>query len=335
LGISAKLLEHDTTGRPECPERLRAIFEATRRSGFIAGPNPVEPPAIDIGPMPSAQRLRDRLVELPPASPAELRWIQTVHTSKYLRHLEHVCRHGGVLDAQGDTPVCPASYDAALLAAGIALQCCDAVMEGKARRAFAAIRPPGHHAEPNQGMGFCLLANVSIAARYLQLHHGVERVAIVDFDVHHGNGTQAVFEADPSVLFVSLHQDPRTCYPGSGFADETGVGAGIGQTLNIPLSPGTEDAEYLAAFDRLVIPKVNEFAPQMLLVSAGFDAHRSDPLASLELSDDGFAQITDRLVGLARAHCGGRLVSVLEGGYCLPALARSVIRHLMSLAAED
>jgi acetoin utilization deacetylase AcuC-like enzyme len=201
-------------------------------------------------------------------------------------------------------------------------------MDGRVNCAFAAVRPPGHHAEPDRPMGFCLFDNIAVAARYLQRTAGIERVAIVDFDVHHGNGTQAAFEQDGSVLFVSLHQHPRTCYPGTGFEWETGTGPGEGKILNVPLPPGTGDDNYLAAMDQLVVPKLDEFRPHFILVSAGFDAHAEDPLAHLELSEEGFGRITQRLVAAAQRQCSGRLVSVLEGGYNLRALGRSVVRHL-------
>jgi acetoin utilization deacetylase AcuC-like enzyme len=180
-------------------------------------------------------------------------------------------------------------------------------------------------------MGFCLFANVAIAAKYLRAKYSVGRIAIVDFDVHHGNGTQAAFEADPTVLFVSLHQDPRTCYPGSGFDWETGVGPGSGFTLNIPLRPGGGDAQYLAAMENQVLPRLDEFKPEFLLLSAGFDAHADDPLAQMEVSEEGFGQITRCLVEAANVHCGGRIVSALEGGYNWVALGRSVVRHLRAL----
>jgi acetoin utilization deacetylase AcuC-like enzyme len=205
-------------------------------------------------------------------------------------------------------------------------------MSGTAKRAFAAVRPPGHHAEPNRPMGFCLFANISIAARYLQQQHGVERVAIVDFDVHHGNGTQAVFEADPSVLFVSLHQSPQTCYPGTGFEWENGVGKGRGFTVNLPFDPGAMDDDYMRAMESRVLPELDKFRPQVLLISAGFDAHRDDPLAQINLSDDAYEMMTRSLAQAADQHCDGKIVSMLEGGYNLAALGRSVVRHLTALS---
>jgi acetoin utilization deacetylase AcuC-like enzyme len=235
---------------------------------------------------------------------------------------------------QGDTPVSPRSFEIALLSCGAVLSCCDAVIDGSVRRAFAAVRPPGHHAEPDRSMGFCLFGNVAIAARYLQRRHGVGHVAIVDFDVHHGNGTQAAFEDDPSVLFISIHQHPSTCYPGSGHDWEVGEAAGRGSTLNIPLMPGSGDAEYLAAFESKVIPKLDHFKPEILLISAGFDAHQDDPLANMEVSEMGFEAMTRLLVAAADVHCQGRVISALEGGYHLRALGRSVVRHLLALRDE-
>jgi acetoin utilization deacetylase AcuC-like enzyme len=200
-------------------------------------------------------------------------------------------------------------------------------MAGAVRRAFAAIRPPGHHAEPDKAMGFCLFANVAIAARYLQQHHGIGKVAIVDFDVHHGNGTQAAFAKDPSVLFISLHQDPRSCYPGTGYASEVGVG----NVLNVPMDPGSDDAAYLGAFDSCVLPAIDKFQPEFLLISAGFDAHADDPLAQISLSEECFEKMTRLLVEAAELHADGRIVSALEGGYNLRAMGRSVVRHLIGL----
>ena len=204
-------------------------------------------------------------------------------------------------------------------------------MQGKGTRAFSAARPPGHHAEPERPMGFCLFSNIAIAARYVQQMYGLQRIAIVDFDVHHGNGTQAALESDPSILFVSLHQHPATLYPGSGHEWEIGVGKGRGFTLNIPFQPGADDHEYLHVIDTRVVPEVTEFRPELLMLSAGFDAHADDPLANIELTEEGFELITRHLVAIADHCCAGRVVSLLEGGYNLRALGRSVVRHLVAM----
>jgi acetoin utilization deacetylase AcuC-like enzyme len=180
-------------------------------------------------------------------------------------------------------------------------------------------------------MGFCLFSNVAIAARYLQQTYALSRIAIVDFDVHHGNGTQAAFDNDPGVYFVSLHENPRICYPGSGYEWEIGIGPGRGYTLNIPFDAGADDAEYIRVMDTVVLPELEEYRPEFVLISAGFDAHREDPLAQIELSDEAFELMTRSLCALADRHCNGRVVSALEGGYNLRALGRSVVRHLIGM----
>ena len=312
---------------PERPDRIRVIHQAVRAAGLIDSPNPLDPTDTRLLLHPLGG---EKLIEIP-AAPIDPELLELVHTTEQIAFVRRVCQSGGGLLDQSDTPVCPDSYDVALLAAGSVLAACDAVMAGRVQSAFAAVRPPGHHAEPDRPMGFCLFDNIAVAARYLQRTVGIERVAIVDFDVHHGNGTQAAFEQDGSVLFISLHQHPRTCYPGTGFEWETGSGPGEGKILNIPLPPGTGDENYLAAMDQLVVPKLDAFKPQFVLVSAGFDGHAEDPLAHLELSEEGFGRITQRLVAAADRHCNGRLVSVLEGGYNLRALGRSVVRHLEAM----
>lgn len=256
-------------------------------------------------------------------------WIGQVHRPEYYEFVAEACRAGRHLLDEGDTVVCPRSYEVAIAAVDAVLTAADAVMEGDIANAFCAVRPPGHHALPGRAMGFCLFANVAILARYLQKQHGIERIAIVDWDVHHGNGTQDIFYSDPSVLFISLHQFPL--WPGSGRADETGEGAGKGFTLNVPLPPGTGEAEYLRQFESFVLPRVAEFRPEFVLISAGFDAHRDDPLGGLLLTEAGFAQMTRWLKGIAAEHCAGRVISCLEGGYNLPALQRSVAAHVTAL----
>jgi acetoin utilization deacetylase AcuC-like enzyme len=329
---SQRFVDHFTgPHHPERPDRIRAIHRAVRLAKLIDSPDPFPDFALDFGPLDGRGV---KLLELQPA-PADERWLTTIHTQGHVDLVKHVCSIGGGVLDQGDTRVGPESYDVAMLGLGAVLRSCDAVMNGVVRRAFAAVRPPGHHAEPDRPMGFCLFSNVAIAARYLQQRHGLKKVAIVDFDVHHGNGTQAAFEDDPSVFLVSLHQDPRTCYPGSGHAYEVGTGAGEGFTLNIPMTPGADDADYLAAFDARVLPALETFRPDALLISAGFDAHHADPLAQIQLSEECFERMTRLLVGVAEQHCGGRVISALEGGYDLRALGRSVVRHLIALDESD
>jgi acetoin utilization deacetylase AcuC-like enzyme len=327
---SPRFVEHETGPyHPERPDRIRAIHRAVRDAGLITSPDPFPEFQLDTGLKP-ADGAGGKLIELDPI-PASEELLTLAHTPHHVKHVKHVCAvGGGVLDL-GDTPVGASSFDIAMLSLGGAIVAADAVMTGGAARAFSAGRPPGHHAEPDRAMGFCLFSNVAIVARYIQKRYGVARVAIVDFDVHHGNGTQSCLESDPSVLLVSLHQDPRTCYPGSGYDWEMGVGAGRGFTVNLPMAPGSEDDDYLRATDERVVPKLDEFKPEVLLISAGFDAHRDDPLAQVELSEEGFERMTRKLCAVADAHCGGRVVSILEGGYNLLALGRSVVSHLRAL----
>ena len=328
---SPGFIRHDTgPGHPERPDRIRAIYRAVIEAGLLDIADPFPEFAIEIESPKSEIRNKSKMVSLAPAL-AEQSVVELVHPKEYIEHVRRMCHGGGFMDA--DTPVMQESYEAALLSVGALLTLSDAIMDGRVKRGFCAARPPGHHAEPHRAMGFCLFSNVAIAARYLQKKHGVGHVAVVDFDVHHGNGTQAAFEDDPSVLFISLHQDPRTCYPGTGYASEVGEGAGRGYTLNIPLPPGSGDEIYLRAFDQKVLPKLDDFKPEVLLISAGFDAHADDPLAQMEVSEEGFGQMTGRLCATAVRHCGGRTISALEGGYNLRALGRSVVSHLLAMSA--
>ena len=324
---SPRFIEHDTRpNHPERPDRLRAIHRAVRLAKLVLSPDPF--PDFACGLNLSPLNLPP-LMEIEP-TPIDEKWILAVHPQAHIDRVRQGCVTGGVLD-QGDTPVEPRSFETAKLSAGAGTVACDAVMTGRVKRAFVAARPPGHHAEIDRAMGFCLFGNIAIAARYLQQAHGINRVAIVDFDVHHGNGTQAIFEEDPTVLFISLHQHPATCYPGSGYSRETGTGPGEGFTLNIPMQPGSEDDDYVREIRGKVLPKLEKFNPQVLLLSAGFDAHQQDPLAQMNVSDDGFYEMTRELVAFADNNCGGRVISLLEGGYHLEALGRSVVRHLIAL----
>lgn len=266
-----------------------------------------------------------------PSTPAPLDAILRVHTVQYIQRLQAIsARGGGRIDA--DTYVNADSYQAALLAAGGLLNVTDAVLQGQASNGFALIRPPGHHALEQRGMGFCLLANASIAARWAQDHHGVERVLIIDFDVHHGNGTQQIFYDDPTVLFFSAHQYPY--YPGTGAADEVGSEMAYGATVNIPFPTFVGDTGYLAAFQRLLEPVARDYQPQLIILSAGFDAHWLDPLAGMNLSIAGYMQMVEVIMALADELCDGKLVCVLEGGYHLDVLAHCVLSTLRLLTGS-
>jgi acetoin utilization deacetylase AcuC-like enzyme len=290
---------------PERPERVLSIHERLRQGGVLAETALLEP------------------------VPVEHQWLARIHDPAYIRHAEEMCRAGRPCLDEGDTAISPGSWLAALLAAGGALQAVDQVMSGQWANAFVSCRPPGHHAERNTAMGFCLFNNVAVAAAYLRHRHGLQRVAIVDWDVHHGNGTQHSFEDDPSVYYISLHQWPH--YPGTGRASERGHGDGVGTTLNCPMNPGDGDDAYLRTFDEQVLPELQRFKPEIILVSAGFDAHRNDPLSATEVSVDGFRRMSRALLDMAASTCGGRLVALLEGGYDLDALSASVEAHLQEL----
>jgi acetoin utilization deacetylase AcuC-like enzyme len=329
---SPRFVEHETGPfHPERPDRIRAIHRAVRAAGLVNSPDPFPDFELDLGAMPQAPF---KAIEIAPVM-AEERWLELVHPPEHVRQVKRVAEAGGGVLDQGDTRIDANGYEMAMLSLGGVLTACDWVMGGTSRRAFVAGRPPGHHAEPDRAMGFCLFANVAIGARYLQKKHGVKRIAIVDFDVHHGNGTQAAFEDDPSVFFVSMHEDPRVCYPGSGYEWEAGAGAGVGYTMNVVFPPLSVDEDYLTALRRRILPVLETFAPEVLMISAGFDAHLDDPLANVNLSEAGFGEMTRELVGLADRHCNGRVVSVLEGGYHLRALGRSVVRHLIALGAHS
>lgn len=251
--------------------------------------------------------------------------IRLIHPQHHIdRIFGAIPDHGSNL-IDGDTVLSPASGEAALHAVGAVCAAVDSVFSKQTDNAFCAVRPPGHHAEPTQAMGFCLFNNIAIAAQYARAHHAVDRAAIVDFDVHHGNGTQAAFYKQPKVLYASTHQMPL--YPGSGSVSETGAG----NIFNAPLAPGSGSMEFRAAMEKKILPALKKFRPDIILISAGFDAHKDDPLASLNLVEEDFAWITRELVKIADQHCKGRIVSALEGGYNLDALGKSVVSHLRAL----
>jgi len=299
-------LEHKTTpGHPESPARLTAILEKLKADGVYA-----------------------QLVPLAP-KPAGLEWIETIHAPRYAARAKASCEEGEQYLDTPDVPISRKSYDAALLAAGGVLQAVDAVVQGQVANAFCAVRPPGHHALADRAMGFCIFNNVAIGTRYVQRRHGLAKVLIVDWDVHHGNGTQAAFYDDPTVLYFSTHQYPF--YPGSGSEAEKGRGAGLNYTINVPLPGGCGDREYLDAFEKKLRPAALAFAPEFVFVSAGFDAHEHDTLGGMRVTTEGFGKLTRIVKEIADRCCRGRIVSVLEGGYGLAGLAASVETHIRVL----
>jgi acetoin utilization deacetylase AcuC-like enzyme len=303
-------LDHDTGRHPECADRLRAIDRMLESSGL---------------------RRKCTPGKFTPIEPAAL---QSVHAAGVVERAKRAADSGGGrLDA--DTVVCPASYKVALAAAGAAVGAVDAVMAGPERTALCLVRPPGHHATPTHSMGFCLFNNVAVASRHARLNRGIDRVLIVDWDVHHGNGTQDIFYQDGSVYFLSIHRYGQGFYPGTGAADETGAGAGLGTTRNVPIQFGTPRAKYHERFAEALEAAAKAIKPQLVLVSAGFDAHRLDPIGGLDLEADDFTVLTRRVLEVARVHAGGRLVSCLEGGYNWEATADSVRAHLEALLAAE
>ena len=294
-------LAHDTgPGHAERPERLAAVIDALH-AAF---------PGLDWHEAPRATRGQ----------------LLRAHTPALLKQVLETRPHERML-LDPDTVLSPDSAEAGLRAAGAVVAAVNAVMRGQTPRAFCAVRPPGHHATADVAMGFCLFNSIAVGALHALDARGLERVAIVDFDVHHGNGTQAIFEHDRRVLFAGSHQFPL--YPGTGSRDDVGGG----HIVNAPLQPGAGSAEFRAAWSQRLLPAVDAFKPQLLMISAGFDAHRLDPLAQLQLEAGDFAWITEQLVALANRHCSGRIVSTLEGGYDLGALAESSIAHVGALLA--
>lgn len=295
-------LNHDT-GRmhPESPERLRAVLAALE-AGEFAGLERREAP----------QASREQLAR--------------VHPEDYIERVLAAVPAEGYANLDGDTTLSPGSGEAGLRAAGALCAAVDAVIAGEGDNAFCAVRPPGHHAEPETAMGFCLFNSIAVGALHARHAHGLSRIAVVDFDVHHGNGTQAAFWSDPDLLFASTHQSPL--YPGTGYPEERGV---AGNIVNLPLPPMAGSEEFRQAMREGVFPKLAGFEPELILVSAGFDAHEEDPLASLRFHDEDFAWATEELLHIAESACGGRLISTLEGGYDIHALGRCAAAHVRAL----
>ena len=291
---------------PECPERFDAVVDGLRQADLLERLGRVE----------SRDATEDELA--------------LCHTRDYLRIARRDVEAGHPYLSTGDTDITPNSWDVAARAAGGVLNAVDQVCAGKARNAFCAVRPPGHHATRSRGMGFCLFNNVALAARWAQRKHGIGRVVIVDWDVHHGNGTQDIFYEDGSVFFFSTHQWPL--YPGTGRSDETGEGSGQGSTMNFPFPAGSGRAEILGAVRQALVPEMKRFRPEMVLISAGFDSRVGDLLGRFTLTDEDFADLTRAVMEIADESAGGRVVSVLEGGYSLDGLASAAAAHVAALA---
>lgn len=300
-------LLHDTGGHPESAERLRAIHAAIDATDLMTHFEQGKIAAVD-----------DAV-------------ITRIHSPQHLSRVQSLAEAGGGrLDP--DTVVSPASFDVARKAVGAAVAAVDAVVSGQHREAVCLVRPPGHHALPNRAMGFCLFGNVALAAAHARTVHDLDRVLIIDWDVHHGNGTQDIYYEDGQVHFLSAHRFPF--WPGSGDEDETGTGEGLGATLNVPLPFGISRRQYMAAFGHALETAADRCKPQLVLISAGFDAHRRDPIGSLGLESEDFAELTQMVIDVARQHCNGRIVSLLEGGYDVDALAESVVLHLKTFSSD-
>jgi len=314
-------LEHLTPGNhPDQPERLRAVIEVLENLNWME---------------------REGLLHLAPRA-ASIEELALIHTPAYIQRVQHAAERAAREETRGgrttqpfatDTYVSAKSYEAAIHAAGAPLTAIDAVMQGTVNNAYCLVRPPGHHALADSAMGFCLFNNVAIAARYAIEQHGLERVMIIDYDVHHGNGTQDAFYADPRVLYFSTHQSPF--YPGTGASDERGTDSALGTTVNVPLPAQTDFGPYEAVFRQVMAPIADRFDPQLILVSAGFDAHWSDPLGQMYLSTAAFAKFNEIILNLANSLCGGRLVMVQEGGYNIEAMAAGAATCINQLLGDD
>ncbi len=310
LITSRRFLDHDTgPGHPESPRRLTAITDDLETSGLLDKLRVYEP------------RQKD------PSVPA------LVHSADYISRFEAACINGEPVMDSVDNPICPDTFDVALLAAGASVQAVDCIFSREVENAMVLLRPPGHHAEKNSAQGFCFFNNVAIAAQYARQQYNPERIAIIDFDVHHGNGTQHIFESDPNVLYISLHRYPF--YPGTGDKSETGIGAGLGTTVNYPLNAGSGDDIYLDIVKGPLTDRVLGYQPDFLILSSGFDAHELDPLGGMSVTTEGYRRMTREFKRLAVECCRGRLLSVLEGGYDLKGLSESVHAHLEVLLGES
>jgi acetoin utilization deacetylase AcuC-like enzyme len=302
------LLHQTGPYHPEVPDRLKAILWGLNQGELL----------------PRLTRIEAR--------PAEERRIEAVHDYAHIRHFEEACLMGKSELDHPDNQICEDTFQTALLAVGGILEAARLVMDSKLDNAFCAVRPPGHHAEVDRALGFCYFNNIAATARFIQAEWGVQRIGIVDFDVHHGNGTQHIFERDPTVFFYSIHEHPTFAFPGTGREFEKGLDAGYGFTLNSPVLPGYGDLEYRDSIQRDLIPAFDRFKPEVILVSAGFDAHQDDEMSNINLSTEGFSWVMQQIMELAKRHAQGRIISILEGGYCLerlPELARNHVDLLL------
>jgi acetoin utilization deacetylase AcuC-like enzyme len=303
-----RYLLHDTGPcHPESPERLKAIYQGIKDAGLL----------------PKLTLLQ--------ADPADRKWIETIHSKDYIERFETSCRSGITEFDYPDNQMCAKTFETAVLAVGGVIKVVQSVMSGDLDNAFCAVRPPGHHAEHDSAMGFCYFNNIAIAAKYLQMEWGIKRIAIVDIDVHHGNGTQHAFEEDPGVFYYSIHQHPTFAFPGTGRAFETGSGRGVGTKRNYPVLPGYGDNEYLGLTQRDLLPVLEAFSPEVILVSTGFDAHIDDDMSDINLSTQGYSKLMEKIFTLAELYANGRVISVLEGGYCLKRLPELAANHVKIL----
>ncbi len=303
-----RYLLHDTGPyHPEVPERLQAIYQGIENGGLLP---------------------KLRMIT---AERADLKWIESVHSTDYIRRFEEFCYAGKRTMDSPDNRMCTETYETALLAVGGVLKVVDLVMQYELDNAFCAIRPPGHHAEVSEAMGFCYFNNVAIAARYLQQKYHISKVGIIDFDVHHGNGTQQIFEKDASVFYYSIHQHPSFAYPGTGREFEKGSVDGYGFTKNTPVLPGQGDEEYRQYLRRDLEPAFDAFQPEMILISTGFDGHMDDDMSDVRLSTDAFSWIMESIFQMGEKHSNGKLISILEGGYSLKRLPELASNHVQIL----